>query len=87
MQRPFNSAKGKSLRRSPSGVVYLFTGEVDVGNGGLVWIFVAIWPVAEDGPAAVGPSVGSRGRCQDQLAVLVALLDAGGRQKNLKYFV
>ena len=38
---------------------------------------MAICAVAEDGPAAVGPRVGSRGQCQDQLAVLVALLDAG----------
>lgn len=50
-------------------------------------VLFALGAVAHDRPAAVGTCVGSRGRRQDQLTVLVAVSDAaGGRTSKATTF-
>lgn len=50
--------------------------EVDITPGGAVGVFETLRSVTQCDPAAVHPCVGSRGRRQDKLAVLITLLDA-----------
>ena len=59
------------------------TCKVYVRSRSTVDILLTLCTVAQHRPAAVLPRVGSRGRRQDQLAVLILLNDAGHKDKEL----
>ncbi len=68
-------------------ISFLFiTCEIDVWHIRAFEVLVTLCAVAHDHPAAVGPCVCSRGRRQDQLAVLVAVLDTGGGKQEIQTF-
>lgn len=65
---------------------YLITCEIDVWDIDALLVLLALCAITHYHPAAVGTCVGSRGRHQDQLTVLVTVFDAAGGKQTCKTF-